>query len=94
MLSWKTEYLCKTHIGVEETADTKLNFKVYRNSAILEGDGLSASLVVAVALDVHHTLEIVVLQAHVHRDSVSQAVHLQVGPVEVRGSWGRCDDGN
>ena len=83
MLSWKTEYLCKTHIRVEETADTKLNFKVYRNSAILEGDGLSASLVVAVSLHIHHALEVVVLQSHVDQDSVSQAVHLQVGPVEV-----------
>ena len=68
---------------MEETADTKLNFKVHRNSAILEGDGLSAPLVVAVALHIHHALEVVVLQSHVHQDSVSQAVHLQVGPVEV-----------
>ena len=68
---------------MEETADTKLNFEVYRNSAILEGDGLSASLVVAVTLHVHHSLEIVVLQSHVHQNSVSQTVHLQVGLVEV-----------
>ena len=68
---------------MEETADTKLNFEVHRNSAILEGDGLSASLVVAVSLHVHHSLEVVVPQAHVHQDAVSQAVHLQVGLVEV-----------
>ena len=81
MNSWQING--KTHIRVEETADTKLNFEVYRNSAILEGDGLSASLVVAVALDVHHTLEVVVLQSNVHQDSISQTVHLQVGSVEV-----------
>ena len=81
MNSWQING--KTHIRVEETADTELNFEVYRNSAILEGDGLSASLVVAVALDVHHSLEVVVLQANIDQDSVSQAVHLQVGPVEV-----------
>ena len=75
--------LCNTHIRVEETADTKLDFEVHRNSAILEGDGLSASLVVAVALHIHHALEVVVLQSHVDQDTVSQAVHLQVGPVEV-----------
>ena len=68
---------------MEETADTKLNFEVDGNSAILEGDRLSTSLVVAVTLHIHHTLEVVVLQSHVHQDSVSQAVHLQVGPVEV-----------
>ena len=68
---------------MEETADAKLNFEVDRNSAILEGDGLSASLVVAVTLDVHHSLEVVVLQANIDQDSVSRAVDLQVGPVEV-----------
>ena len=81
MNSWQING--KTHIRVEETADTKLNFEVYRNSAILEGDRLSASLVVAVTLDVHHSLEVVVLKANIDQDSVSQAVHLQVGPVEV-----------
>ena len=68
---------------MEKTAYTELNFEVYRNSAILEGDRLSASLVIAVTLDVHHALEVVVLQANIDQDSVSQAVHLQVGPVEV-----------
>ena len=68
---------------MEETAYTKLNFEVHRNSTILEGDGLSTSLIVAVSLHVHHTLEVVVPQSHVDQDSVSQAVHLQVWPVEV-----------
>ena len=67
---------------MEETADTELNFEVYRNSAILEGDRLSASLVVAVTLDVHHSLEVVVLQANIDQDSISQTVDIELGSRE------------
>ena len=77
---------------MEETADTELNFEVYRNSAILEGDRLSASLVVAVALDVHHSLEPVVHQADVDEDAVSQTVDLQVWTVEANGRRGLGHD--
>ena len=69
---------------MEQTTATKLDSEVDDvGSKLSEIDCLSTALVIAVALHVHHALEVVVLQSHVHQDSVSQAVDLQVGPVEV-----------
>ena len=68
---------------MEQTAHSELDFEVNGNSSGLqEVDGLSAPLVIAVTLHVHHSLEPVVHQADVDEDAVSQTVDLQVWSVE------------
>ena len=68
---------------MEQTAHSELDFEVNGNSSSLqEVDGLSAPLVIAVTLHVHHSLEPVIHQADVDEDAVSQTVDLQVWTVE------------
>ena len=76
---------------MEQTAHSELDFEVNGNSSSLqEVDGLSAPLVIAVTLHVHHSLEPVVHQSYVDKDSVSQTVDLQVWSVEPNGWWRLC----
>ena len=81
---------------MEEATHSEENLEVHDSSARLEEvDGLSAPLVAAVALDIHHALELVIQGLDIDQDAVSQTVHLQVGPGKRSlggGGWryGRC----
>ena len=59
-------------------------------------DRLAAPLIIAVALHVHHALEVVILEVDLHEDPVSKTVDLEVRPVEIcwdwwQGGYGTCD---
>ena len=81
---------------MEEATYSEENLEVHDSSARLEEvDGLSAPLVAAVALDIHHALELVIQGLDIDQDAVSQTVDLQVGPSKRSlggGGWryGRC----
>ena len=66
---------------MEEATNSEENLEVHDSSARLEEvDRLSATLVAAVALDVHHSLELVIQGLDIDQDAISKTVHLQVGP--------------
>lgn len=50
-------------------------------------DRLAAPLIIAVALHVHHALEVVILEVDLHEHSVSKTVNLEVRPVEICWDW-------
>ena len=72
---------------MEEATNSEENLEVHDSSARLEEvDGLPAPLVAAVALDIHHSLELVIQGLDIDQDTISQTVDLQVRS----GEWSRC----
>ena len=62
---------------MEQTTATKLDSEVDDvGSKLCKIDCLSTALVVAVALHVHHTLEVVISEVDLHENSVSKTVDL------------------
>ena len=75
---------------MEQTAGSKIDLKVdHLHTQLGNVDRLAAPLVLAVALDVHETVKIAVLEIYLHEDSVSETVDLEGRPGEV-GSKLRC----
>ena len=69
---------------MEEATHSEENLEVHDSSARLEEvDGLPAPLVAAVALDVHHSLELVIQGLDIDQDAIRQTVDLKVRP----GKW-------
>ena len=63
---------------MEEAAAAELHLEVDDLGArLLDRDGLAAALVVAVALHVHHAVEVGITQVDLHQHTVSQTVHLK-----------------
>ena len=63
---------------MEESTGSKLDLEVYvGNPRLLDVDGLPAALLVAVPLDVHDPVEVLVAEVYVNQNTISQTVHLQ-----------------
>lgn len=72
---------------MEQTTDSEENLEVDNSESVLfKVDRLSASLIIAVALDIHHSFEALINKPHVDKDTISKTVD-----VELRsGEWSRC----
>ena len=68
---------------MEQTTNSKQDLKVYQSaSELLSVNSLSASFVIAMSLDIHHSFEVVVLKIDLDEYPISGTVHLQLS-VEV-----------
>ena len=75
---------------MEQTAGSKIDLKVNHLHAQLGNiDRLAAPLVLAVALDVHETVKVAVLEIYLNEDSVSQTLDLEGGSGEVGSKFRR-----
>ena len=70
------------YLEVEEPAGVELDGEVYGVQGLSRLDGPPAPGVVAVALDVHHAVEVLVGHVDEHAHAVGQAVHGHLGPGE------------
>ena len=69
---------------MEQTTASKLHSEVDNvDSQFCHINRLSASLVIAVSLHVHHPVEVGINEINSNQDAVSQAVNLEVGSREV-----------
>ena len=85
--------LSVTDLVVEEPAGVEVDLKVDGPDALARLDGLAAARVVAVALDVHHAVEVGVGHAHLDGDPGGEAVDLDARLGEVGGRGRRRHDG-
>ena len=76
---------------MEQTTATKLDSEVDDvGSKLSEIDCLSTALVVAVALHVHHAIEVVIDDVDPDKDALSQTVDLEIWSWECTRHWWLC----
>ena len=73
---------------MEQTTNSKYHIEVnYSAFQLLSIDRLAAPLIIAVALHVNPTLEVVIFEGDLYEDSVSKTVDLEFWPVDICWDW-------
>ena len=71
---------------MEEATGSKVNLEVHNTKSIsFKVDCLPASLIIAVSLHIHHSLEALINESHIDENTISQTVDIELWSGE--GSW-------